>query len=337
MSLPPLDPRHEGVPSYSHLALETVIQTWGISRATFYTWWSAFMQQGLDSLVYRHGGGRQPKMTPAQKQRLCAWLDAGPQAAGFESACWSTLLIQAWIRREFGVLYSRFYLGELLCNLGYSYQTARFVSAHVDEARRHAWLTQEWSQILQAAKQRQGLILFEDEASFPQWGSLSDTWAKRGQTPQIKTSGRRKGDKVFGMIEFFSGRLFYQGIEGKFNTDAYQAFLLSGLAQTTAHLFLIHEGAKYHTSKALKQFFAEHVDRITVCQLPSYSPDDNPIEYLWRKTKKLATHNQYFAQFVQVVESVENTLKQLAAQPQDVLDLFGLYTAESGLECILAA
>jgi transposase len=39
-------------------------------------------------------------------------------------------------------------------------------------------------------------------------------------------------------------------------------------------------------------FFAEHQDRLTVFQLPSYSPDYNPIEYLWRKTKKRATHNR---------------------------------------------
>jgi len=322
---------------HGHLDIETVIQKWGISRATFYKWWSAFIQHGLDSLVYRYGGGRQARLTPIQKKRLCDLIDAGPQAAGFETACWSTLLIQELIRREFGVLYNRFYVSELLRNLGYSYQKAQFVSDHLDEARRQAWLREEWPKILHAAKQRQSLIVFEDEASFPQWGSLAYTWAKRGQTPQVQTSGKRKGYKVFGMIEFFSGHLFYQGIEDKFNAESYQAFLLTVLAQTTEHLFLIQDGAKYHTSKAMKQFFAQHADRITVCQLPSYSPDYNPIEYLWRKTKRLATHNKYFAQFVQMVESVENTLRQLAARPQDVLNLFGLYTAESGLACTLAA
>jgi transposase len=41
-------------------------------------------------------------------------------------------------------------------------------------------------------------------------------------------------------------------------------------------------------------FVAAHRDRITVEPLPSYAPDDNPIAYLWKKTKKRATHNQYF-------------------------------------------
>jgi hypothetical protein len=83
---------------------------------------------------------------------------------------------------------------------------------------------------------------------FAQWGSLSYTWAKRGHQPEVPTSGKRKGYKVFGAIEYFSGRLFSQGIEGRFNSESYQAFLEMIMAHTTEHLFLIHDGAKYHTS-----------------------------------------------------------------------------------------
>ena len=35
------------------------------------------------------------------------------------------------------------------------------------------------------------------------------------------------------------------------------------LAQTTQHLFLIHDGARYHTSAATQAFLAAHRDRIT--------------------------------------------------------------------------
>ena len=139
------------------------------------------------------------------------------EAAGFDTACWSALLLRQLIRREFWVLYNRYYVCELLRNLGYSFQKAQFVSDHLDEARRQAWLTQEWPQILRRER-GSAWILFGDEASFPQWGSLSYTWARRGQTPTVKTTGKRKAYKTFGLIEFFSGRLFHQGIEGKFNS-----------------------------------------------------------------------------------------------------------------------
>ena len=313
------------------IPVAALTECWDVSVPCIYVWLNELLVQGIESLVYQHGGGRPAKLTRSQKKQLCDWIDEGSQAAGFDTACWNTLLIQELIRRKFGVLYNRFYVCELLRNLGYSFQKVQFVSDHLDEARRHAWLAQEWPQILRDALRRGALLLFGDEASFPQWGSLSYTWARQGQTPTVKTTGKRKAYKTFGLIEFFSGRLFHQGIEDKFNSDSYQAFLLSVLTQTTEHLFLIQDGAKYHTSKATKQFFAQHQDRLTVFQLPSYSPDYNPIEYLWRKTKKRATHNRYFGQFQEIITSVEQALEHFAHHANEVLSLLGKSCGESGV------
>ena len=68
-------------------------------------------------------------------------------------------------------------------------------------------------------------LLFGDESSFPQWGSLNYTWARKGQQPVIKTSGSRKAYKVFGLIDYFSGQFFSKGHLGKLNADSYIAFL----------------------------------------------------------------------------------------------------------------
>ena len=320
-----------------HVPVEVLHARWGLSISCIYQWRQDFLLRGLDSLVYHQSGGRRPKLTPRQKKRLVELLEAGPQAVGCETACWTSVLIRVLIWREFGVLYNCQYVCTLLHNLGFSFQKARFVSDHLDAARRQAWLQEEWPMILRAAKRRKGLILFEDEASFAQWGSFSDTWARRGQQPEIKTSGKRKGYKVFGAIEYFSGRLFYQGIEGRLVSDSYQAFLRTILAHTTEHLFLIHDGARYHTSQATTQFLAQHAERITVHPLPSYSPDDNPIEYLWKKTKKRATHNQYFKAFALLTVSVDKALAYFATHPETVLGLLGRYCEESGLELKQAA
>jgi transposase len=320
-----------------HVLVAVLCERWGLSPACLYAWQQAFLLRGMDSLVYGHGGGRRPKLTPSQKKRLVALLDAGPLVVGCETACWNAVLIRVLIWREFGVLYNRQYVCTLLHNMGFSFQKARFVSDHLDAARRHAWLQEDWPQILRAAKRRKGLILFEDEASFAQWGSLSYTWARRGQQPEVKTSGKRKGYKVFGAIEYFSGRLFYQGIEGRFTSDSYQEFVQMILAHTTAPLFLIHDGARYHTSKATQQFLETHRERITAYPLPSYSPDYNPIEYLWKKTKQRATDNQYFKEFAALTASVDKALAYFAMHPDTVFGLFGRYCEESGLELKQAA
>jgi len=312
-------------------------ERWGLSPACLYAWQKAFLLHGLDSLRSRHSGGRPEKLTPRQKKRLVELIEAGPLVVGLETACWNSVLIRVLIWREFGVLYNRHYVCTLLSNMGFSFQKARFVSDHLDAAQRLVWLQDKWPAIVRAAKRGKGLILFEDEASFAQWGSLSYTWARRGHQPEVPTSGKRKGYKVFGAIEYFSGRLFFQGIEGRFNSDSYQAFLQMIMAQTTEHLVLIHDGARYHTSAATKAFLAAHHDRITEHPLPSYSPDFNPIEYLWKKTKQRATHNKYFKEFIELTVSVDKALAYFATHPDMVLGLFGLYCEESGLALEQAA
>lgn len=302
---------------------------WKIGVSTIYGWTLSFMQQGMSSLQPRWGGGRPSQLTPSQKQQLCVWLDAGPQACGFASACWSSVLVAQLIAEKFGVLYNRFYVCQLLRHLGYSRQKAQFVSDHLDPQRRQEWLEQAWPRILEQARARGAMILFGDECSFAQWGSLSHTWSRTGHTPVVKTSGQRRACKVFGLIEFFSGRFFHAVIEGRFNSQSYCAFLQEVLSQTQGRLFLIQDGARYHTSAATRTFFTQHQERLSVFQLPSYSPDYNPIEYLWRNAKKQATHNKYFACFEQLTGTVQETLRRFALQPQAVLQLFGRYCREA--------
>jgi len=320
-----------------HGPVAVLCERWGLSPSCLYDWQRAFVLHGMDSLLYQHSGGRPEKLTPSQKKRLVELLEAGPLVVGCETACWNSVLIRVLIWREFGVLYNRHYVCTLLHNLGFSFQKARFVSDHLDAAKRLAWLQDKWPAIVRAAKRCKGLILFEDEASFAQWGSLSYTWARRGHQPEVPTSGKRKGYKVFGAIAYFSGRLFYQGIEGRFNSESYQGFLQMIMAHTSEHLFLIHDGARYHTSASTKAFLAAHSDRITEHPLPSYSPDYNPIEYLWKKTKQRATHNKYFKEFVDLTMSVEKALAYFATHPETVFGLFGRYCEESGLELKQAA
>jgi transposase len=233
-------------------------------------------------------------------------------------------MIQQLIYDRFGVLYNVFYIAQLLKNLGFSYQKAAFVSDHLDEDKRTAWCTITWPQVVRLAKERHALLLFGDEASFPQWGTLTYTWARRGQQPKLKTAGKRKGYKVFGLIEYFTGRFFYQGQEGRLNSAAYIAFLRRVLEQTTQPILLIQDGARYHTSAETKAFFAQHTARLQVIQLPTYSPDYNPIEKLWKKIKQQETHLHYFPTFEALTEKVEQALLKFANIPEEILALCSL-------------
>jgi transposase len=289
-----------------------------------------FLLKGMASLVYKSSPGRPSKLTKTQRQQLAEWIKASPQDSGYTSGCWNTPMIQDLIWRQFGVLYNPHYLSTLLKNMGFSYQKARFVSDHLNEAKRLEWRQTRWPKILQQAQRKKALLLFGDEASFAQWGSLSYTWAPKGQQPEVPTSGKRKGYKIFGLIDYFSGQFFYKSQTGRFNSESYAAFLLDVLSQTKKHVIVIQDGARYHTSKAMQQFFEAHADRLTIEQLPAYSPDFNPIEHLWKKVKKEATHLKYFPEFTHLQEEVDRALLHFAQTPSEITVLMARYCEKLG-------
>jgi transposase len=239
-------------------------------------------------------------------------------------------MMQDLIQSRFGVAYHPHSLATLLHNLGFSSQKARFVSDHLKEAKRLEWRRTKWPQLLQHARQRKALRLFGDEASFAPWGSLSSTWAPTGEQPEVPTSGKRKGSKVLGLIDYCSGRLCYKGHEGRWNSESYAAFLLDVLSQTRRHVVVMQDGARSHTSQAMQDFFKAHAARLTIEPLPSYSPDFNPIEPLWKKVKKEATPLKYFPDFAQLQAEVDRALLHFAQTPSAITVLMARYCETLG-------
>jgi transposase len=297
-----------------------------VQEKTVIKWVGGFCCYGLQGAPRQKPTGRPPKLTPTPQAALAALIDEGPGKAGFSGACWRSPMIQQLIDDRFGVFYNVFYSAQVLKNLGFSFQKAAFVSAHLDKDKRQAWRTTTWPQILRRAQERKALLLFGDEASFPQWGTLTYTWARRGQQPKGKTCGKRKGYKVCGLIDYFTGHFFSQGQDGRLNSAAYIPLLTRVLAQTTHPIILIQDGAKYHTSAETKAFFAQQTARLQVVQLPPYSPDYNPIEKLWKKIKQQETHLHYFPTFEALTEKVEQALRKFTNAPEEILTLCGLPT-----------
>ena len=304
-------------------AIEEAANVLQISTQSVRNWLQRLLRGGVSALVQmKKSPGRPAKLSKAQRRELGKLIDAGPIAAGFTGNCWRGPMIQVLIKERFGVLYSVHYLSELLRSMGFSYQKASFIADHLNDQARREWLATTWPHVLALAQEKNAHILFGDEASFPQWGTLSYTWARRGSQPLAKTSGKRKGYKVWGLIDYFTGRFFYRCQEGRLNSQGYEAFLRQVLSRVRKHVIVIQDGARYHTSAAMKAFFTQHAERLTVVQLPSYSPDFNPIEKLWKKIKEYGTHLHYFPTFESLKDKVEEALVDFENAPREVLSLF---------------
>ncbi len=293
-------------------AFGDIAQGLHISLRTVYNWLDLFIRRRFAWLCGHHfaGRGRKAKLNAEQLDRLYELIKKGPLKAGFTCGAWTSSMIAVLIEREFGVTYNPRYLCRLLHQIGITYQQAAFVSAKIDEeehqAKRRQWDRETWPFILKQARKLNAVILFGDEVSFAQWGSLCRTWAPRGKQPLVPTGGKRKGMKVFGVIEVEHGDFLYMECEGRFNAEAYIGFLDYVISVYECPVILIEDGAPYHRAKVVNEFKAEMAEQglLFVEQLPSYSPDKNPIEKLWKNTKKEATHCRYFETFEDLRQAV---------------------------------
>lgn len=282
-------------------SLDSIGNLLHVSERQVFNWFRHFMAERFSWLIGHHyrGRGRKPRLNKEQRGRLFKLVEQGPEECGFECGIWTSGMIAELVLREFNVIYSPRYLCELLKKIGLSYLKAAFVSDHLDEEKRKQWREVTWPAILKQAKEKKAVIIFCDEVSFAQWGSLSRTWAPRGKQPKIKTTGKRKGMKVFGAIGFFDGDFHYLETPEKFNSQTYVKFLESVVSQYQCPVILIEDGAKYHNGPEARDFKErmKAEGKLFVHPLPSYSPDYNPIEKLWRNIKRDATHCKYFPTF----------------------------------------
>jgi transposase len=99
-------------------------------------------------------------------------------------------------------------------------------------------------------------------------------------------------------------------VAGRFNKEGYVEFLKQVLKRFEGNVILIEDGAPYHKASLVKEFVESTEGRLTLERLPAFSPDFNPIEKLWKNTKREATHLKYFETFEALRESVCKAFKK---------------------------
>ena len=293
-----------------------IAELFQVNTRTIYNWVSRFMVERFSWLMGLHykGRGAKSKLTKEQKKKIYNIVVDGPENYGFDCGVWNSPMIAEVILREFNVTYNPRYLCRLLKKIGLSFQKSAFEAERTDDnkKKREEWCDKTWPEILKKAKEIFAVILFGDEVSFAQWGSLSRTWAPIGKQPKIKTKGKRKGLKMFGAIEFFKGSFHYMETEDKFNGESYTEFLKQIMAHYTCPVILIEDGAPYHGGAIVNEYTRKMKEdgRLHIYRLPSYSPDYNPIEKLWKNTKRDSTHCKFFPTFDDLRSSVRKAFKK---------------------------
>lgn len=138
-------------------------------------------------------------------------------------------------------------------------------------------------------------VYFEDEVHFQRSTSIIRSWSLKGIVSEIKSPPVKEKISFFGAMGADNGQLIIMEAN-PFCAVSFRSFLETVMkkATTKKKILMVLDNARYHHAKMNKEFIKEIKSRMELIYLPPYSPELNPIEFLWKKTRRAVTHNRYF-------------------------------------------
>ena len=153
-------------------------------------------------------------------------------------------------------------------------------------------------------------LWYFDGAGFCLQPSVPYAWQPIGDHIQVPTSSHSRRLNVVGFLKRDNTLVPYM-LEGSVDADA----IIQSFDQLSAHLeqrsYVLIDNAPMHRSKAFIQQIPKWVKQgLIVKYLPSYAPELNLIEILWRFMKYYWLPFSAYASFQHLVAAVEEILKR---------------------------
>jgi transposase len=302
---------------------EDVATSLGMRRSTVFAWLAKFREGGMEALRAKPVPGRPPKLSGSQLRKLYALIvGANPRQLQFEFSLWTREIVREVIRREFGVALSAVSVGRLLRTIGLSPQRPLYRAYQQDPEAVERWKTQDYPAIRAEAAQLGATIYFADEAAVRSDYHAGTTWAPVGQTPMVRTTGARLSVNMISAVTA-TGSFKYDIIHGSLDTAKFIDFCDKLLSDTHGPVFLIVDGHPVHRAKAVAEYVANTHGRLRLFRLPSYSPELNPDEWVWKNVKHDTVGRQATTGPDDFTAKVITALERLTQLPRLIRAFFG--------------
>ena len=281
-----------------------------ITRQSISNWISIADKQGFEALKEKPKSGRPTKMTEEIASEIDALLqEDDPQKYGYQ--IWDGPSLSKYIKEAYNIDYSVRSCQRLFRNLGYSLLRAQtFPSKDPDICDNEA-RGRFKAEVREIIDDSNCILVSQDEVHFVVQTTIGRKWAKKGSKPKVPSKVGKDSVGYSGFTVHGTGQLFmFEPERFTFETTiaCIRSFLSALPAEDSRTVCLVMDNAPWHKkAKRLIREEDEYKDiaaRIRFVELPPYSPDLNPIEQMWRVTRRECTHNQYFKS----TQALKNTL-----------------------------
>jgi transposase len=280
----------------------------GCSVPQLAEWLRLFRNRGLDALCTLHHRGDPGKLSAGQVERLKQEISTGSFRNSDQ--------VRLWVQETFGVRYSSSGIKDLLRRVGASYHRVTGFLWKADPEKQREFVARYERQ--KAAAQRPGarrVRRYFVDACHPLWG-LELVYACWLLVGQRSLAGMGSGRQRLNVLEAYSPddqeyldlRLTRDNINGEQFMNLLR--LLWATHPDTERFVLYLDRARYYGSLVVKNWLRRHPE-FELEPLPTYSPNLNLIERLWKFLRQRAL-SRWHKSFEAMQAAVSEVLDHLS-------------------------
>ncbi|MBC7996526.1 MAG: IS630 family transposase [Leptolyngbya sp.] len=271
-----------------------------VSRKTLYNWFSAWNTEGFIGLYNRPGRGRKLTFNAEQAEQIRVWTQQHPkqlkQVVQKVHEAWNISVSTKTIKRVLKALHM-------------SWHRFRRVVGGEPHPQEYTDKQAQLEALKHLEDQGEIALYYLDEAGFCLIPCLPYGWQPIGETLGIESKRSRRLN-VLGLMSR-SNQLNAYISEQSITSAVVIACMDAFFPTVEQRTVLVVDQASIHTSDAMQDKLAEWQQRqIEIFQLPSYSPQLNLIEILWRFIKYEWIEISAYRCWQSLVAYVEKVLRE---------------------------
>jgi len=255
--------------------------------------YKALYNAGLDHLLKWEYKGKTTNLSPEQEKELRDHLENHLYATSKE--------ITAYIKIKYNVDFTCDGLVITLHRLGFSYKKTKSVPCKADRKKQKAFV-KEYKELRKNLKADEKIYFID--GVHPTHNTMpAHGWIKTGTEKEVKSNTGRKRININGVYSPVDQEVIVRDDERINSQSTIELFkMIESKHPELAKIYIYSDNAKYYYSKLVRKHLAN--SRIELIPLPTYSPNLNLIERLWKLFKKNVIYNKYYEKFDQFKNAV---------------------------------
>jgi len=285
--------------SYEGATIAELMEIFQASRRTIYNWMNDWEEWRLLGLYNRPGRGRKPIFNEEQQQQIKEWVKQSPK---------DLKKVLAQIKESWEITVSKDTVKRILKNLNLTWRRFRRGLAGEPDPLEYKEKYEELADLKRLEIRGEIDLRYLDETGFCLTPYIPYGWQEKGEDVQINSSRSRRLN-ILGLMnreQELDAYIFEERITSEVVISCLDKFSENLQIKTV----VVMDRASFHRSKKIREKISEWKDKnLEIFWLPSYSPQLNLIEILWRFMKYEWIEIDAYQSWQNLVNYVEKVLR----------------------------